>query len=76
MLKHVNFHINPLETVGSVGRTGAGKSSLALAVLRALEPENGSISIDSVDISSITLKDLRQAVTLVPQDPVLFSGTL
>lgn len=76
VLKHVNIHINPLEKVGIVGRTGAGKSSLALALLRVLEAENGSILIDDVDISSIALNDLRQAVTLVPQDPTLFSGTL
>jgi len=76
VLKHVNVHINPLEKVGIVGRTGAGKSSLALALLRVLEAQNGSILIDGINISSIALNDLRQAVTLVPQDPTLFSGTL
>ncbi|KAG9227944.1 hypothetical protein BJ875DRAFT_509660, partial [Amylocarpus encephaloides] len=76
VLKHINFHINPLAKVGIVRRTRAGKSYLDLAVLRVVESENGSILIDHVDISSIMLNDLRQAVTLVPHDPEIFSGTL
>lgn len=75
VLKHVSVYINFLEKVGVVGRTGAGKSSLALALLWVLEPQDGSILIDGVDISSVALNDLCQAVTLVPQDPTLFSGT-
>lgn len=76
VLKNINLKIGSREKVGVVGRTGAGKSSLALAILRALEAESGSISIDGVNIASIGLDDLRQAVTVVPQDPTLFSGTL
>ena len=67
VLKKVSFKIKPQEKVGIVGRTGAGKSSLALALFRALEAEDGKIVIDNVDISKIGLEDLRQAITMVPQ---------
>lgn len=76
VLKHVSFDIKPLEKVGIVGRTGAGKSSLALALFRSLEAETGEIVIDGVDISTIGLRDLRQSITMVPQDPTLFTGTI
>ncbi|KAI5859465.1 P-loop containing nucleoside triphosphate hydrolase protein [Durotheca rogersii] len=76
VLKNVSFKIEPREKVGIVGRTGAGKSSLTLAIFRALEAESGKILIDDVDIGTIGLKDLREAVTIVPQDPTLFTGTI
>lgn len=76
VLRGVTFKINPLEKVGIVGRTGAGKSSLALAIFRALEAEAGKIVIDDIDIGQIGLKDLREAITIVPQDPTLFTGTI
>lgn len=76
VLRNVSFKIKPRQKVGIVGRTGAGKSSLALAIFRALEAENGRIVIDGVDIGRIGLQDLRQAITIVPQDPTLFMGTL
>ncbi|KAI9784983.1 MAG: hypothetical protein M1839_001179 [Geoglossum umbratile] len=76
VLKDVSFNINPREKVGIVGRTGAGKSSLALALFRGLEAEEGKILIDGVDIGSIGLQDLRESVTVVPQDPTLFTGTV
>jgi ABC-type multidrug transport system fused ATPase/permease subunit len=76
VLNGVTFKIAPGEKVGVVGRTGAGKSSLALALFRGLEAEDGKILIDDVDIGLIGLQDLREAITIVPQDPTLFTGTL
>jgi ABC-type multidrug transport system fused ATPase/permease subunit len=76
VLKEVSFSVKAGEKVGIVGRTGAGKSSLALALFRGLEAEKGQILIDGVDIGSIGLRDLREAITIVPQDPTLFTGTL
>ncbi|KAI0457143.1 multidrug resistance-associated protein [Xylaria acuta] len=76
VLKDVTFKIEPRQKVGIVGRTGAGKSSLTLAIFRALEAEAGKILIDDVDIGMIGLQDLREAITIVPQDPTLFTGTI
>ncbi|KAJ5906589.1 ABC transporter 7 [Penicillium subrubescens] len=76
VLKEVSFSVKPGEKVGIVGRTGAGKSSLALALFRGLEAEKGQIVIDGVNIGSIGLRDLREAITIVPQDPTLFTGTI
>jgi len=76
VLKDLSFKILPGEKVGVVGRTGAGKSSLALALFRALEAEKGSIVIDDVDVSVIGLQDLRENIVMVPQDPTLFTGTI
>ncbi len=76
VLKHISFSILPGEKVGIVGRTGAGKSSLALALFRGLEAEEGKILIDSVDIGLIGLQDLRESITIVPQDPTLFTGNI
>lgn len=76
VLKNVTFVVRPGEKVGIVGRTGAGKSSLALALFRGLEAEEGKILIDDIDIGLIGLQDLREAITMVPQDPTLFTGTI
>jgi ABC-type multidrug transport system fused ATPase/permease subunit len=76
VLKKLTFKIEPRQKVGIVGRTGAGKSSLALAIFRALEAEEGQILIDGIEIGKMGLQDLRQAITIVPQDPTLFMGTL
>ncbi|KAF1811711.1 putative ABC bile acid transporter [Eremomyces bilateralis CBS 781.70] len=75
-LRDVSFHVEARERVGVVGRTGAGKSSLALALFRFLEAKTGTIAIDGIDISKVKLHDLRSRLAIIPQDPVLFSGTV
>ncbi|KAL6723878.1 hypothetical protein Aduo_018835 [Ancylostoma duodenale] len=76
VVKSLNAHIGPHEKVGIVGRTGAGKSSVTLALFRMIEPAEGRIIIDGVDIAGLGLHDLRSHLTIIPQDPVLFSGSL
>jgi ABC-type multidrug transport system fused ATPase/permease subunit len=76
VLRNLTFKIDAGQKVGIVGRTGAGKSSLALAIFRGLEADAGKILIDKTDIGLIGLQDLREAITIVPQDPTLFTGTL
>ncbi|VIO86165.1 multidrug resistance related protein 1, putative [Brugia malayi] len=76
VLKGISATIHPAEKIGIVGRTGAGKSSLTLALFRIIEADSGRILIDGEDISKISLDNLRSKLTIVPQDPVVFSGTL
>jgi ABC-type multidrug transport system fused ATPase/permease subunit len=76
VIKGITLQILAGEKVGVVGRTGAGKSTLALAFFRFLEASEGSISIDDVDISKIGVKDLRSSLTIIPQEAILFSGTI
>ena len=76
VLRDVCTSIEAGSTVGVVGRTGAGKSSLTLALLRALEPCAGQVLIDGVDLARVGLHQLRSRVTLVPQEPLLWSGSL
>ncbi|KAH9522434.1 Mrp-4p [Dermatophagoides farinae] len=76
VLKKISAIIESGEKIGIVGRTGAGKSSLTLALFRLIEAANGCIRIDGIDISKIGLHQLRNRLTIIPQDPVLFSGTL
>uniref|UniRef100_A0A8C2GUF4 ABC-type glutathione-S-conjugate transporter n=1 Tax=Cyprinus carpio TaxID=7962 RepID=A0A8C2GUF4_CYPCA len=75
-LKGISVHIKEREKIGIVGRTGAGKSSLALGIFRILEAAKGQIYIDGINIAEIGLHDLRSRITIIPQDPVLFSGSL
>lgn len=76
VLHGVSFSVLGGEKIGIVGRTGAGKSSLTLALFRIIEAAGGRILIDNIDISKLGLHDLRSRLTIIPQDPVLFSGTL
>ncbi|KAK7071353.1 Multidrug resistance-associated protein 1, partial [Halocaridina rubra] len=76
VLKGITCHFRPGEKVGIVGRTGAGKSSLTLALFRLVEAAGGDIEIDGVRIANMGLHDLRSQISIIPQDPVLFSGTL
>jgi ABC-type multidrug transport system fused ATPase/permease subunit len=76
VLKNVTFNILAHEKVAVVGRTGAGKSTLSLAFFRIIPLSGGSIVIDGEDISQLGLFDLRSRLTIIPQDPVLFNGTL
>ncbi|XP_056392027.1 multidrug resistance-associated protein 1-like isoform X2 [Hyla sarda] len=75
-LKKVTASFQPGEKIGIVGRTGAGKSSLTLGLFRILEPATGAIQIDGIDISKLGLHELRSKITIIPQDPVLFFGSL
>ena len=76
ILKDLSFKVDSLEKVGIVGRTGAGKSTITLSLFRIIEPVNGRILIDNLDISQIGLHDLRSKLSIIPQDAVLFTGSI
>ncbi|XP_035829877.1 multidrug resistance-associated protein 1 [Aplysia californica] len=76
VLKGVSCQLKPGEKVGIVGRTGAGKSSLTVALFRLVEAAAGKVLMDGHDIASLGLHDLRSRITILPQDPVIFSGTI
>ncbi|KAJ3173332.1 hypothetical protein HDU87_007706 [Geranomyces variabilis] len=76
VLNNLSVAIRPGEKIGIVGRTGAGKSSLAVALFRMVELAGGRILIDGIDIATIPLEHLRSRITLIPQDPGLFNGSV
>jgi ATP-binding cassette subfamily C (CFTR/MRP) protein 1 len=76
VLQGVSVMIPPLSKVGVCGRTGAGKSSLITALFRLVEPDAGTVFIDGLDFRSVALRDLRRGLSVIPQTPTLFSGTL
>lgn len=76
VLKNLQFAVQPREKIGICGRTGAGKSSIMTALYRLSELSSGSITIDGVDIANLGLKALRSKLSIIPQDPVLFRGSI
>ncbi|KAJ3394478.1 hypothetical protein HDU92_006863 [Lobulomyces angularis] len=75
VLKNVTFSIEDKEKIAIVGRTGSGKSTLMNSLFRIMEASSGKIIIDGIDISQIGLLELRKGLSIIPQDPILFSGT-
>nr|XP_043892068.1 ATP-binding cassette sub-family C member 8 isoform X1 [Solea senegalensis] len=76
VLKNVNAHISPGQKVGICGRTGSGKSSFSLAFFRMVDMFEGRIVIDDIDIAKLPLQTLRSRLSIILQDPILFSGTI
>lgn len=76
VLSEISFHVASGEKIAVVGRTGAGKSTLLSALFRLVEPKSGTIVVDGLDITAISLRSLRTKLTVVPQEPILFAGSL
>ncbi|KAJ6367635.1 hypothetical protein OIU78_000241 [Salix suchowensis] len=76
VLHGLSFEVSPSEKLGIVGRTGAGKSSMLNALFRIVELERGEITIDGCDVAKFGLTDLRKVLSIIPQSPILFSGTV
>ena len=74
VLKNIDINMTSGSKIGVVGRTGAGKSSLITAMLRLTELDKGKITVAGMNISEISLFNLRSAIAVIPQDPVLFKG--
>ena len=75
-LRHISFVIRSGEKIGIVGRTGAGKSSLIHTLFRMGTLVHGHIIIDDIDIATVALDHVRHRMSVIPQDPVLFIGTM
>lgn len=75
-LKNLCFEVTPGHKIGVVGRTGAGKSTMGAAISRIIELASGSITIDGKDIAGVSKKKVQESITVIPQDPVIFNGTL
>lgn len=76
VLKSVSFSIEPGEKIGIVGRSGSGKTTLLVSLMRMTELSEGQILVDDLDISTIGLRDLRSRIAIIPQEPVLLTGTI
>jgi ATP-binding cassette subfamily B protein len=76
VLHNINLAVKPGETVAIVGQTGSGKSSLVSLTARFYEVTKGSVTVDGYDVRSVTQQSLRRQIGIVPQDPILFSGTI
>ncbi|WWC98842.1 hypothetical protein V866_005735 [Kwoniella sp. B9012] len=76
VLKGLSLSVRTGEKIGIIGRTGAGKTSITMALFRLVEMSSGSIKIDGVDISKLGLNVLRSRIAIIPQEPILFSGTI
>eukprot|EP01080_Neovahlkampfia_damariscottae_P007696 gene7696-12162_t len=76
VLKNINLSIKKNEKIGIAGRTGCGKSSLMLSLFRLVQHTKGQIFIDGIDVSTIPIRKLRSSIAIIPQDPVLFTGSI
>ncbi len=76
MLEDINFSCLAGETIGIIGSTGAGKTTLVNLIMRFFQPTAGAIKINGINIDSYNIVDLRQRIALVPQEPLLFTGTI
>lgn len=76
VLKNVSFNILCKEKIAIVGRSGSGKTSILMTLLRIMEPSEGKIYIDGLDISKISLTNLRSRMAIIPQEPVMLTGTI
>lgn len=75
-LQQISLTIHPAEKIGIVGRTGAGKSTLLQTLFRMVPLKEGCVKIDNIDISTVKLDDLRRKISVIPQDPMLFTDTI
>ncbi len=76
ILKNITFNIKSGETVGVVGKTGAGKSTIANLLIRLYDPDSGVITVDGIDTKNVSSKDLHKAISIVSQETYLFRGTI